>query len=149
MENIKAKTTMADGKELINYKNELETALKQQFDDLTVLVFEDMDENTELPAIVVDKPILETIFQQVATKSNFMTKMSISVYIVYSATDSDSNIKSMQKAANVGKFIHGSLFGLRNPARVIDIMPAVVDGLDAFDIQRVAFEQNISIISDK
>lgn len=140
---------MANGKELINYKNALEEALKAQFNDMTILVFDDMDENTQLPAIVVDKPVLETTFQNVASKTNFTTTMIVSVYVVYSAAEENSNINAIQTSANVGKFIHGSLFGLRTPAKVTEIEPAVVDGLEAFDIQRIGFEQNISIISDK
>lgn len=140
---------MANGKELINYKNALEEALKAQFSDMTILVFDDMDENTQLPAIVVDKPVLETTFQNVASKTNFTTTMIVSVYVVYSAAEENSNINAIQTSANVGKFIHGGLFGLRTPAKVTEIEPAVVDGLEAFDIQRIGFEQNISIISDK
>ena len=81
---------MANGKELINYKNALEEALKAQFNDMTILVFDDMDENTQLPAIVVDKPVLETTFQNVASKTNFTTTMIVSVYVVYSAAEENS-----------------------------------------------------------
>ncbi len=140
---------MANGKELINYKNALEEALKAQFNNMTIIVFDDMDENSSLPAIVVDKPVLETTFQNVATKTNFTTTMIVSVYVVYSAAEENSNINSIQTSANVAKFIHGALFNLRTPAKVTEIEPVVVAGLEAFDIQKIGFEQNISIISDQ
>lgn len=139
---------MANGKELKNYQNAIETAFQNKYEGFTIKVFKSLKEEDELPAIIVNKPVLEPKDLTMQNGSKFKTTVATNAFVVYSATDEDNEIECLQQSANVAKFINLNLFGERTPARVSLVEPVLEEGLEEFFIQRIDFEQVIEIISD-
>lgn len=139
---------MANGKELKNYQNAIETAFQNKYEGFTIKVFKSLKEEDELPAIIINKPVLEPKDLTMQNGSKFKTTVATNAFVVYSATDEDNEIECLQQSANVAKFINLNLFREKTPARVSLVEPVLEEGLEEFFIQRIDFEQVIEIISD-
>ncbi|DAA84930.1 TPA: hypothetical protein CPT87_07125 [Candidatus Gastranaerophilales bacterium HUM_5] len=139
---------MADGKELKNYQNAIEKALTEKYPGFTIKVFKSLQEEETLPAIVVNKPVLEPKDPTMQIASKFRTAAQLNIFVVYSAADEDNEIECLQQSANLAKFINKNLFGERTPATVSLVEPVFEEGLEEYFIQRIDFEQTIEIVSD-
>lgn len=139
---------MADGKELKNYQNAIEKALTEKYPGFTIKVFKSLQEEETLPAIVVNKPVLEPKGPTMQIASKFRTAAQLNIFVVYSAADEDNEIECLQQSANLAKFINKNLFGERTPATVSLVEPVFEEGLEEYFIQRIDFEQTIEIVSD-
>ena len=139
---------MANGTELKNYQNAIEQAFLNKYEGYTIKVFKSLKEEDELPAIIINKPVLEPKDLTMQQGSKFRTTVATNAFVIYSATDEDNEIECLQKSANVAKFINLNLFGERMPARVTLVEPVLEEGLEEFFIQRIDFEQIIEIVSD-
>lgn len=139
---------MANGKELKNYQNAIEKALLEKYPGYTIKVFKSLQEEETLPAIIVNKPVLEPKDNTMQTASKFRTTVQTNAFVVFSAADEDNEIECLQQSANVAKFINKNLFGERTPAIVSLIEPVLEEGLEEYFIQRIDFEQTIEIVSD-
>lgn len=139
---------MANGKELKNYKKAIETALTEKYPEFNITVFKDLGEDFVLPAIVVNKPVLEPKDLTMQLNSKFKATVQTNAFLIYSAADEDNEIECLQQSANVAKFINMNLFGERIPAKVSLIEPVLEQGLEEYFIQRIDFEQTIEIVSD-
>ena len=140
---------MADGQELKNYKESMQTALETQFPEMNVLVFKKISEDFTLPAIVVNLPVLEPNKQTQSLKGKLRTTIQTNAFVVYSATDDENEIECLQKSANISNFINGNTFGQMFPAIVTLDEPMIVDGLEEFIFQRIDFEQDILIVENR
>ena len=134
---------MADGKELINYKENIEAAFAEQFPDIITTVFKRIEDDFALPAIVINLPVLEPDFSGNMPKGKLRTTVQSAAFILYSAADESNEMECLQLGASVGNFINGNTFGQTFPAKVTLIEPMLIEGLENFFIQRVDFEQNI------
>ncbi len=139
---------MANGKELKNYQNAIEKALTEKYPGFTIKVFKSLQEEETLPAIVVNKPVLEPKDPTMQIASTFRTTAQLNIFVVYSAADEDNEIECLQQSANLAKFINKNLFGERTPATVSLVEPVFEEGLEEYFIQRIDFEQTIEIVSD-
>lgn len=139
---------MANGKELKNYQTEIEKALCGKYSDFTIKVFKSLQEQEALPAIVVNKPVLEPKDPTRQIASKFRTTAQSNIFVIYSAADEDNEIECLQQSANLAKFIDKNLFGERTPATVLLVEPVSEEGLEEYFIQRIDFEQIIEIVSD-
>lgn len=139
---------MANGKELKNYQNAIEKALTEKYPGFTIKVFKSLQEEETLPAIVVNKPVLEPKDPTMQISSKFRTTAQLNIFVVYSAADEDNEIECLQQSANLAKFINKNLFGERTPATVSLVEPVFEEGLEEYFIQRIDFEQTIEIVSD-
>lgn len=139
---------MANGKELKNYQNAIEEALIKKYPGFTIKVFKSLQEQDTLPAIIVNKPVLEPKDPTKQVASKFRTTAQLNAFVVYSAADEDNEIECLQQSANLAKFIDKNLFGERIPAAVSLVEPVLEEGLEEYFIQRIDFEQTIEIVSD-
>ena len=138
---------MANGKELIDYKNALEEAFENQFPDITTIVFKRIEDDFRLPAIVINIPVLEPNFAANMPKGKTRATVQTAAFVLFSAADEANEMECLQLSANIGNFINGNNFGQAFPAKVTLIEPILVEGLENFIIQRIDFEQNIEIVS--
>lgn len=136
---------MADRESLKEYKNELEMQLHEAFPDYNISVFRDLEENFELPAIVINKPILEPKDLTMQKATHLKMTSTSSAFVIYSAADEDNDIECIQQAAILAKFINMKTFGQRTPAVVTLAEPVLEEGLEEYFIQRIDFEQVIEI----
>ena len=136
---------MADGEILKNYKETIEEALYENFPDFNITVFADLKEDFELPAIVINKPVLEPKDLTLQKTAHIRMTATSSAFVIYSAADEDNNLDCIQKAADLTKFIHLSRFGQSTPAKVTLVEPVLEQGLEEYFIQRIDFEQIIEI----
>lgn len=136
---------MADTKDLTLYKENIENAFVETFSNFSINVFTDLEEGFEIPAIVINKPILEPIDTTAMNNVHLKTKMNSNAFIIYSAADKDNELDCLQAAAEVAKFIHLNRFGEKMPARVETIEPVLEEGLEDYFIQRIDFSQNIEL----
>lgn len=139
---------MANGKELKNYQNAIEEALIEKYPGFTIKVFKSLQEQDTLPAIIVNKPVLEPKDPTKQVASKFRITAQLNAFVVYSAADEDNEIECLQQSANLAKFIDKNLFGERIPAAVSLVEPVLEEGLEEYFIQRIDFEQTIEIVSD-
>jgi len=138
---------MANGKELIEYKDAFQKAFDAQFPDIKTVIFKRIEEDFKLPAIVVNLPVLEPNFAGNMPKGKTRTTLQTAAFVLFSATDEANEMECLQLSASIGNFINGNNFGQAFPAKVTLIEPMIVKGLENFYIQRVDFEQNIEISS--
>lgn len=136
---------MANGKELIEYKNAIQAAFDAQFPDIKTVVFKRIEDDFKLPAIVINIPVLEPNFAGNMPKGKTRATLQTAAFVLYSAVDEANEMECLQLSANVGNFINGNCFGQAFPAKVTLIEPMLVEGLEGFIIQRIDFEQNIEI----
>ena len=136
---------MADREILKEYKNEIEMQLHKQFPDFNICVFRDLEEDFELPAIVINKPVLEPKDLTLQTTQHLKMTLSSSAFVIYSAADEDNDIDCIQQAANLAKFIHMKTFGQRTPVKITLEEQVLEQGLEEYFIQRVDFEHIIEI----
>lgn len=139
---------MANGTELKKYQNAIEQAFLEKYQGFTIKVFKSLKEEDTLPAIIINKPVLEPKDATMQQGSKFRTTIQTNAFVVYPAADEENEIECLQQSANVAKFIHKNLFGERVPAAVSLIEPVLEEGLEEYFIQRIDFEQVIEIISD-
>lgn len=132
---------MADNEILKVYKDEIEMQLHEAFPDYNISVFRDLEENFELPAIVINKPVLEPVELSYQKTANYKMTLSSSAFIIHSAADEDNDIECIQQAADISKFINMKTFGQRTPALVTLLEPVTEEGLEEFFIYRIDFEQ--------
>jgi len=138
---------MANGKELIEYKDAIQDAFNAQFPDIKTVVFKRIEDDFKLPAIVINLPVLEPNFAGNMPKGKTRTTLQTAAFVLFSAADEANEMECLQLSAGVGNFINGNCFGQQFPAKVTLIEPMLVEGLENFIIQRVDFEQNIEIAS--
>lgn len=136
---------MADREILKEYRDSIEMALHEQFPDFNISVFRDLEEDFELPAIVINKPILEPKDLTMQRTTHLKMTSTSNAFVIYSAADEDNDIECIQQAANLTKFINMNTFGQRTPATVTLAEPVLEQGLEEFFIHRVDFEQIIEL----
>ena len=135
---------MADNENLKNYKDNIEDSLHEAFPDFNITVFKDLSEDFELPAIVINKPVLEPKDLTVQN-IRFRVTLESNAFVIYSAADDENGIECVQQAAYLAKFLNNKTFGEKTPLKVTLIEPVLQEGLENYFIQRIDFEHIVEI----
>jgi len=141
---------MANGKEITNYKEAIEKALRAQYPGHHVTVFKRLSDDFALPTIVINIPVLVPREDFKGMKGKMNNTLQTNAFLIYSAADEENEMECLQLSANLANFINDNTWGLAiTPAKVTLNEPMIVDGLEDYIIQRIDFEQNVMITDKK
>lgn len=139
---------MGSKQEIISLQRAIDEHLNSHYPDHYINVFSRVEENFKKPAILTEPPIFE--MHEWASARNFILNMKCNSFICYSSTFENADLEAIQFSAYLAKFINGNKWGLKlAPAKVIDIQPSKIEGLDNIVVQCVSWEQIIEITEDK
>lgn len=137
---------MGNKQEIKEYKTAIEAALKTQFPEHDITVFKRIDDIFNLPAIIVNPPIMEPVIGGPISKGKLTVNLKNSAFVCYSVVDEENEYNCIQVSAYLGNFIKDNTWGLKiMPAKVSIIEPTIIEGLESLVIQRVDFEQHVTI----
>lgn len=137
---------MGSKQEIKEYKNGLQTALEAQFPALNVTVFKMIEENIDVPAIIVNPPFVDPQIALNTTAGKFTATLQNQVFVCYDLANEENEIECLLTTSYLANFINKNNFGLKMPAaKVTACEPTIIQGFENLIIYRIDFEQNITI----
>lgn len=137
---------MANRQEVKELKSAMEKAFSEQYPEHTISVFKRFTEDIELPAIIVNIPVFVPHERAGSSRGTLPAVIENNVFVMYSAADEKNEDECLQLSTNIANFINGNNWGLAiPPAKIALIEPVIEEGLEECIIQRIDYEQNLTI----